>query len=125
MLIFEDPPIHDIHRKLLARMFTPRKINALEPKIREFCVAEPRPAGRRRDGSTSSPTSARIMPMRAISALLGIPEEDQEAIRDHVNAQMRTEAGKPMKAAEEGLVGGDDLRGLHRLARRATRPTTS
>jgi cytochrome P450 len=34
-LIFEDPPIHDIHRKLLARMFTPRKINALEPKIRE------------------------------------------------------------------------------------------
>ena len=38
-LIFEDPPIHDIHRKLLARMFTPRKINALEPKIREFCAS--------------------------------------------------------------------------------------
>jgi cytochrome P450 len=27
-VIFEDPPIHDVHRKLLARMFTPRKINA-------------------------------------------------------------------------------------------------
>ena len=37
-VIFEDPPIHDIHRKLLARMFTPRKINALEPKIREYCA---------------------------------------------------------------------------------------
>src|SRR5262245_61796714 len=37
-LIFEDPPIHDIHRKLLARMFTPRKINELEPKIREYCA---------------------------------------------------------------------------------------
>ncbi|HEY2448229.1 MAG TPA: cytochrome P450, partial [Mycobacterium sp.] len=24
LLIMEDPPIHDIHRKLLARMFTPR-----------------------------------------------------------------------------------------------------
>ena len=35
-LIFEDPPIHTTHRKLLARMFTPRKIAALEPKIREF-----------------------------------------------------------------------------------------
>ena len=23
VLIFEDPPVHDIHRKLLARMFTP------------------------------------------------------------------------------------------------------
>ena len=38
VVIFEDPPIHDIHRKLLSRMFTPRKINALEPKIREFCA---------------------------------------------------------------------------------------
>ena len=37
-VIFEDPPIHDIHRKLLARMFTPRKVNALEPKIREYCA---------------------------------------------------------------------------------------
>src|SRR5512144_1906512 len=38
VVIFEDPPIHDIHRKLLSRMFTPRKINALENKIREFCA---------------------------------------------------------------------------------------
>src|SRR6476620_295962 len=35
VLVFEDPPIHDIHRKLLSRAFTPRKINALEPHIRE------------------------------------------------------------------------------------------
>ena len=35
-LIFEDPPIHNIHRKLLSRIFTPRKVSALEPKIREF-----------------------------------------------------------------------------------------
>src|SRR5262245_12874142 len=37
-LIFEDPPVHTIHRKLLARMFTPKKIKDLEPKIRELCV---------------------------------------------------------------------------------------
>ena len=58
-VIFEDPPIHDIHRKLLSRMFTPRKINALEPKIRELLRAEPRPAGGYRHGSISSTTSAR------------------------------------------------------------------
>ena len=45
--------------------------------------------------------------MKVISALLGIPEDDQEMIRDHANAQMRTEAGKPMKAAEDGLVTGE------------------
>ena len=35
-LIFEDPPIHNIHRNLLSRLFTPRKVAALEPQIREF-----------------------------------------------------------------------------------------
>ncbi|CKI22674.1 cytochrome P450 [Mycolicibacterium smegmatis] len=104
-LIFEDPPIHTAHRKLLSRMFTPRKINALEPKIREFCAQSlDAVAGAERFDIIKD--FGAIMPMRVISALLGIPEEDQEKIRDHGNAQMRTEAGKPMKAAEEGLVDG-------------------
>lgn len=104
-LIFEDPPIHDIHRKLLARMFTPRKINALEPKIREFCAQSLDPVV---DGGTFDFITdfGAVMPMRVISALLGIPEDDQEMIRDHGNEQLRTEAGKPMKAAQDGLVDG-------------------
>ncbi|MEE6169975.1 MULTISPECIES: cytochrome P450 [unclassified Mycolicibacterium] len=104
-LIFEDPPIHDIHRKLLARMFTPRKINALEPKIREFCAQslDPLVGTGRFDFITDF---GAVMPMRVISALLGIPEGDQEMIRDHGNEQLRTEAGQPMKAAKEGLVDG-------------------
>ncbi|RDH79585.1 cytochrome P450 [Mycolicibacterium moriokaense] len=104
-LIFEDPPIHDIHRKLLARMFTPRKIYALEPKIREFCARALDPligAG----GFDFVTDFGAIMPMQVISALLGIPENDQEMIRDHGNAQMRTEAGQPMKAAKDGLIDG-------------------
>jgi cytochrome P450 len=104
-LIFEDPPIHDIHRKLLARMFTPRKINALEPKIREFCsrALEPLVDGGKFDFITDF---GAIMPMQVISELLGIPEDDQVMIRDHGNDQLRTEAGQPMKAAQDGLVDG-------------------
>src|SRR3546814_8384627 len=34
-LIFEDPPSHTIHRKLLSRAFTPRRLAALEPQIHE------------------------------------------------------------------------------------------
>ena len=30
--------MHTIHRGLLSRVFTPRQMNALEPKIREFCA---------------------------------------------------------------------------------------
>lgn len=105
-VIFEDPPIHDVHRKLLARMFTPRKINALEPKIREFCAQSLDPlvgAG----GFDFITDFGAQMPMKVISSLLGIPEDDQEMIRDYGNAQLRTEAGKPMSAAEQGMVTGE------------------
>ncbi len=105
-VIFEDPPIHDVHRKLLARMFTPRKINALEPKIREFCAQslDPLMDAKRFDFITDFGAQ---MPMKVISSLLGIPEDDQEMIRDYGNAQLRTEAGKPMSAAEHGMVTGE------------------
>jgi cytochrome P450 len=106
VLIFEDPPIHDIHRKLLARMFTPRKIALLEQKIRQYCVdcLDPIVGTGKFDFVTDF---GAVMPMKTISALIGIPEGDQEKIREHVTSQMVTEAGKPMKAAEEGLVSGD------------------
>ena len=44
IILMEDPPIHDLHRGLLSRVFTPRKMNALEPKVREFCAAQSRSA---------------------------------------------------------------------------------
>ena len=86
--------------------------------------AEPRPAGRRGAFDFVADLGAQ-MPMKVISALLGIPEDDQEMIRDHANAQLRTEAGKPMKHAEDGF-------GSRRIYSRptstgapTTRPTTS
>jgi cytochrome P450 len=107
MLIFEDPPIHDVHRKLLSRMFTPRKINSLEPMIREFCAQalEPLVGSGRFDFVTDL---GAIMPMKVISMLLGIPADDQEMVRDRVNAQLRTEAGKPM-SHERGLSVGEQF----------------
>ena len=38
-ILFEDPPTHDVHRSLLSRVFTPRRIAELEPKVRAFCAA--------------------------------------------------------------------------------------
>lgn len=102
-VIFEDPPIHDIHRKLLARMFTPRKINALEPVIRDYCAQSLDPLIGADRFDFVADLGAQ-MPMKVISALLGIPEGDQEMIRDHANAQLRTEAGKPMKHEDGGAM---------------------
>jgi cytochrome P450 len=106
MLIFEDPPLHDIHRKLLARMFTPRKINELEDKTREFCARSLDPIVGTGRFDFVNDLGAQ-MPMRVIGMLLGIPEDDQEAIRDHSNATMRTEEGKPMAVASEGFDSGE------------------
>ncbi|KQH76422.1 cytochrome [Mycobacterium gordonae] len=106
VLIFEDPPVHDIHRKLLSRMFTPRKISDLEPKIREFCARSLDPLIGTGTFDFVNDLGAQ-MPTRVIGMLLGVPEEDQEAARDFANAQMRTEAGKPMEFSAETMLNGD------------------
>jgi cytochrome P450 len=108
MLIFEDPPIHDVHRKLLSRMFTPRRIAALEPMIRDFCAQclDPLVGSGQVDFVTDLGAP---MPMKVIGSLLGIPEDDQEYIRDRANAQLRTEAGKPMGASQHGMSVGQQF----------------
>ena len=45
------------------------------------------------------------MPMRVIGMLLGIPEADQRAVRDHVDATLRTAEGKPMEVQENFVTG--------------------
>jgi cytochrome P450 len=75
MLIMEDPPIHDVHRKLLARMFKPRKVESLEPKIREFCTQALDPLVGTGGFDFVTDLGAQ-MPVKIISTLLGIPEDD-------------------------------------------------
>lgn len=97
-IIFEDPPNHDLHRGLLSRVFTPRKMNAIEPKVREFCARCLDPlvgAG----GFDFIADLGAQMPMRTIGMLLGIPEQDQEAIRDRIDRGLRLEGGTMDDAA--------------------------
>jgi cytochrome P450 len=90
IFIFEDPPEHDLHRGLLSRVFTPRRMAALEPKVREFCATTLDPLVGAGGFDFISDLGAQ-MPMRTIGMLLGIPEADQEAIRDHIDATLRIE----------------------------------
>jgi cytochrome P450 len=89
-LIFEDPPIHNIHRNLLSRLFTPRKVAALEPQIREFTARclDPLVGTGRFDFVNDL---GEQMPMRVIGMLLGIPEDKQRAITDHGEATLQKE----------------------------------
>jgi cytochrome P450 len=105
VFIFEDPPIHTMHRGLMSRVFTPKKMNALEPKLREFCAQslDPLVGGDHFDFIADLGSQ---MPMKTISMLLGIPDTDQEAVRDKVDKDLRTEAGKPMQVSQESFIDG-------------------
>src|SRR3954447_12605379 len=91
-IIFEDPPAHDIHRSLLSRVFTPRRVNGLEPKIREFCARSLDPLVGTGGFDFIRDLGAQ-MPMRTIGMLLGIPEADQEALREHIDEGLRLQDG--------------------------------
>jgi cytochrome P450 len=80
-VLMEDPPTHTIHRKLLSRMFTPKSISALEPRVREFCaeLLDPLVGS---DGFDLIAEVAKKVPTRVISMLVGIPEADEESVRD-------------------------------------------
>lgn len=103
VVIFEDPPVHTTHRRLLSGVFTPRKVAALEPKIREFCARclDPLVGAGRFDFVTDI---GALVPMWTIGMLFGIPEKDQAFIRDRGSEHLHTEAGQPMTA---GVLSGD------------------
>jgi len=105
-LIFEDPPVHTVHRSLLSRVFTPRRVAALEPKMREFCARSLEPLV----GTGSFDFVADLgaqMPMRVIGMLFGIPDQDLDAIREGADANLRTEAGQPMNVSQDTTFGSE------------------
>jgi cytochrome P450 len=101
-LLMEDPPAHDIHRRLLARVFTPRRILSLEPQIRDLCR---RSLDRLADldGFDFMTSFANEVPMRVIGMLLGIPEADQQTVRDHTDATLHTEPGQQMQVSDSAI----------------------
>ena len=102
VLIFEDPPQHTTHRGLLSRVFTPRRMNALEPKVREFCARALDPLVGAGGFDFVADLGAQI-PMRTIGMLLGVPETDQEAARDNADASLRTEPGGQMNVDADNI----------------------
>ena len=108
ILLFEDPPLHDLHRRLLSRVFTPRRMLAVESLVREFCSGELDPligSG----GFDFIADLGAMMPMRTIGYLLGIPEDHQASIRDRNSAfndtAKRREPGEvSQKIFEETIV---------------------
>ena len=109
-------------------MFTPRRVSGLEPKIREFCATTLDPDGRHREASTSSSDLGAYMPMRTIGMLLGIPEADQEALRETIDKGLELESAEMPDMLErmaERPGAGPRCSGTTSTGGSRTRPTTS
>jgi cytochrome P450 len=92
ILISTDPPAHTRLRKAVHRALTPRRVEALEPRIRGYArrLLEEIPRGEVVDLVASYTQS---LPMAVMCELLGIPIEDRATFRRWADAVVRTNLG--------------------------------
>jgi cytochrome P450 len=102
--IMTDPPVHTGFRSALTKVFTPKKMAALEPQIREFCARALDPLVEGGEFNFINDLGME-MPMRVIGMLLGIPEQDLKTVQHAANAALETEAGKPIDVGARGFMG--------------------
>ncbi|MGO9872287.1 MAG: cytochrome P450 [Acidimicrobiia bacterium] len=94
MMIFMDPPDHDVQRKLVSRAFTPRAISELEPFVRATAIECLEPLVERGGGDFVEDFSA-ILPMNVIMELLGVPVPDRNMLRRYMDATLDRLEGPP------------------------------
>jgi cytochrome P450 family 130 len=74
--VMQDPPVHTEFRKLVSRGFTPRQVEAVEPKVRKFVVE--RIERLRTNGGGDIVTELfKPLPSMVVAHYLGVPEEDR------------------------------------------------
>src|ERR1700752_1793292 len=96
--VMQDPPVHTEFRKLVSRGFTPRQVEAVEPKVREFVVE--RIEGLRANGGGDIVTELfKPLPSMVVAHYLGVPEEDRAQFDGWTDAIVAS------NTAEGGITG--------------------
>ena len=118
-----DPPQHTRMRALVSRGFTPRRVNEMEPRIREIAREHlDSIAGAGRCDFVED--FAGKLPMDVISELIGVPESDRAELRTWADLVVHRDEGAtgvPPAAAESAICTPfkqlllEDLPGLKKL----------
>lgn len=107
MMIFMDPPEHTALRHLVSRAFTPRRIAALEERIRRICnELLDRHAGESSFDYVQG--FGAVLPSRVISTLLGVPEGEQEEKRHVIDRLFHIEPDVGM-VNDQSVAAGIEL----------------
>jgi cholest-4-en-3-one 26-monooxygenase len=118
-----DPPRHARYRKLVSGGFTPRRIEALEPVIRELVGQILDDAARKGRVDFVTDVAAEL-PLRVIARFLGVPPEDQQTLFSASNRLIGFEDAEYATSEEDGRQAALDLAMLaHKLGeQRRARP---
>lgn len=74
-MVMQDPPVHTEFRKLVSRGFTPRQVEAVQPKVHEFVVERLKKL-RAAGGGDIVTELFKPLPSMVVAHYLGVPEED-------------------------------------------------
>ncbi|MEP7348426.1 MAG: cytochrome P450 [Sphingorhabdus sp.] len=124
MLIFMDPPHHSMIRRILTQEFTPSRIRALAPSIEYH-------ANRAIDsvieqGACNFFDVAAELPIKMISEMLGIPDEDHARVLDWTNRTFGAEDPEYSTGPEDRQQAFQEIfgYGLSMIADRRKNPTS-
>src|SRR4051812_49194175 len=98
LLITKDPPEHEWHRKVVSRVFTPRRVNDLEAFMRRYCGVL---LDRFRDdpGFDIVEQFSIQLPLEVIGELLGIPADQRQEV--HVLADRMFTRGDDVVVSDD------------------------
>ena len=94
-MVMQDPPAHTAFRRLVSRGFTPRQVEADEPKVRAFVVQRLERL-RANGGGDIVAELFKPLPSMVVAHYLGVPEEDRDQFdgwTDGIVAANTTEGG--------------------------------
>ena len=101
-MVMQDPPVHTAFRKLVARGFTPRQVESVEPKVREF-VVERIERLRAAGGGDIIAELFKPLPSMVVAHYLGVPDDDRAQFDGWTDAIVAASASGPA-----GVVGAGD-----------------
>lgn len=106
MMIFQDAPEHTRLRKLVSRAFSPRRISELEPRIREIARSYLEPFAGTRGFDYVAEFGAKL-PVMVIGSMLGVPVEDQDAVRELTDQLLHRDEGEIDSSARIARVNNE------------------
>ena len=93
-VLLSDPPVHTRLRRLVSRAFTPRRIRALEPRIREITDRLLDKVAAKGEFEVMADL-ANPLPVMVIAEMLGVPPEHYERFKKWSNAVIEVDNTPP------------------------------